>query len=111
MKSATAATNLGFGLIACRCRNEKQVTTAVNIGSCFSSHTILFNSVMPKKQGGVNTKVAAANERKAAAQADKDKKKAQVTEEREAADWSSGSKGKSKKDQDAEKKVRDRINY
>ncbi|KAG2178740.1 hypothetical protein INT43_001586 [Umbelopsis isabellina] len=60
---------------------------------------------MPKKQGGVNTKVAAANERKAAAQADKDKKKAQVSEEHEAAEWSSGSKGKSKKDQDAEKKA------
>ncbi|KAH8554425.1 hypothetical protein BGW37DRAFT_484795 [Umbelopsis sp. PMI_123] len=59
---------------------------------------------MPKKTG-VNTKVAAANERKAANQKEKDKKKADEAEQREAADWSSGSKGKSKKDADAEKKA------
>lgn len=61
---------------------------------------------MPKKTG-VNTKVAAANERKAAGQNQKDKKKAEEAEQREAEDWAGGSKGKSKKDADAEKKVID----
>lgn len=61
---------------------------------------------MPKKTA-VNTKVAAANERKAANQSQKDKKKAEEAEQREAEDWAGGSKGKSKKDADAEKKVID----
>ncbi|KAI8577788.1 hypothetical protein K450DRAFT_249996 [Umbelopsis ramanniana AG] len=59
---------------------------------------------MPKKTG-VNTKVAAANERKAANQNQKDKKKNEEAEQREAEDWAGGSKGKSKKDADAEKKA------
>ncbi|KAI9284055.1 hypothetical protein BC943DRAFT_343730 [Umbelopsis sp. AD052] len=59
---------------------------------------------MPKKTG-VNTKVAAANERKAASQNQKDKKKNEEAEQREAEDWAGGSKGKSKKDADAEKKA------
>ncbi|GAB5588210.1 hypothetical protein Unana1_03110 [Umbelopsis nana] len=59
---------------------------------------------MPKKTG-VNTKVAAANDRKASAQKEKDKKKAEESEQREAADWAGGAKGKSKKDADAEKKA------
>jgi hypothetical protein len=48
---------------------------------------------MPKKTG-VNTKVAAANERKAASQNQKDKKKSEEAEQREAEDWAGGSKGK-----------------
>lgn len=63
---------------------------------------------MPKKTAGVNTKVAAANDRKAAAQKEKDKKKSEDAEQRDAADWAGGAKGKSKKDAEADKKVSER---
>lgn len=48
---------------------------------------------------------AAALEKKAAYQAEQDEKKRQKDEERQAAEWSVGAKGKSKKDADAEKKA------
>lgn len=57
---------------------------------------------MPKKPT-TNSKALAANERKAAAQAEKDAKAAAAKEAEEASDWSKGAKSKQKQ-QDAEQK-------
>jgi hypothetical protein len=81
-----------------------RAVTAVIFGCITTPFGLFVVPVMPKKTG-VNTKVAAANDRKASAQKEKDKKKAEEAEQREAADWAGGAKGKSKKDADAEKKV------
>lgn len=59
---------------------------------------------MPKK--GPNSKAEAANAKKAAAKAEKERAKAAEAEAREAEKWSQGAKGKSKKELEAEKKVR-----
>ncbi|KAJ2594772.1 hypothetical protein GGF39_004088 [Coemansia sp. RSA 1721] len=59
---------------------------------------------MPKKFGGENSKVAAAKEKKAAAQAEKDAKKRSEKEAQEAVEWSKGAKkGGKKEDQEAKR--------
>ncbi|KAJ1914191.1 hypothetical protein IWQ60_008907, partial [Tieghemiomyces parasiticus] len=60
---------------------------------------------MPKKFRGENSKVAAANDRKAAAQAEKDNKKRAEKEKKEAMEWSDGAKKGGKKEAEEAKKA------
>jgi hypothetical protein len=62
---------------------------------------------MAKK--GANTKVEAANNRKASSKADKERQKEADREAKEAEKWSQGSKKKGRKDVDVEKKVTESI--
>ncbi|KAJ1927177.1 hypothetical protein IWQ60_003143 [Tieghemiomyces parasiticus] len=60
---------------------------------------------MPKKFRGENSKVAAANDRKAAAQAEKDNKKRAEKEKKEAMEWADGAKKGGKKEAEEAKKA------
>ncbi|KAI9479111.1 hypothetical protein LPJ78_005578 [Coemansia sp. RSA 989] len=60
---------------------------------------------MPKKFKGENSKVTAANERKAAAKAEKDAKIRKQKEEKEAQEWQVGAKKNSKKEEQEAKRL------
>src|SRR4051794_9696343 len=60
---------------------------------------------MPKKFTNENTKVTRANEKRAAAQADKDAKKNKEKAAKEEAEWAVGSKDRSRKVEEEQKKV------
>ncbi|KAJ2892541.1 hypothetical protein IWW38_003180, partial [Coemansia aciculifera] len=63
---------------------------------------------MPKKFTGTNSKVAAANEKKAAVKAEKDAKTQRVKDQQEASSWREGAKDDSKqKEADAKKAEKD----
>ncbi|KAJ2452208.1 hypothetical protein EV183_003066 [Coemansia sp. RSA 2336] len=60
---------------------------------------------MPKKFKGENSKVTAANERKAAAKAEKDAKTRKQKEEKEAQEWQVGAKKNNKKEEQEAKRL------
>ncbi|KAJ2497409.1 hypothetical protein GGH96_005123 [Coemansia sp. RSA 1972] len=60
---------------------------------------------MPKKFTGTNTKVAAANDRKAQVKAEKDAKTRKAKEDKDAKDWQVGAEKTGKKDEQAAKRL------
>ncbi|KAJ2125808.1 hypothetical protein IW147_000579 [Coemansia sp. RSA 720] len=60
---------------------------------------------MPKKFTGTNTKVAAANDRKAQVKAEKDAKTRKAKEDKEAKEWQVGAEKTGKKDEQAAKRL------
>ncbi|KAJ1777503.1 hypothetical protein LPJ77_002803 [Coemansia sp. RSA 2523] len=60
---------------------------------------------MPKKFTGTNTKVAAANDRKALVKAEKDAKTRKAKEDKDAKDWQVGAEKTGKKDEQAAKRL------